>query len=185
MENLKAWRTSERKIQVSTTKCQESIKFFRAKYTAVNTDREKHNFGTNTNETKLVKPNIYRRYVSDEKPSAAALSSHSRHKANTGSRQSTQSAKQTGRAEDLRQSSSFLFLIISLLLLQHTKTKMDLSESFFNKASLGFISVSFVPCSVISYYSPRTKLDSYSTLKLFLQINKKKIPHFKYIGKIW
>lgn len=175
MENLKAWRTSERKIQVSTTECQESIEFFRVKHTAVNTDREKHNSGTNTNETKLVKPKIYRRYVSDEKPSAKTLSSHSRQKANTGSRQSTQFAKQTERAKDLRQSPSFLFLIISLLFLQHMKTKMDLSESFFNnKASLGFISVSFVLCSVISYYSPRTKLYSHPTLKLFLQINKRK-----------
>lgn len=176
MENLRTWRTSERKIQVSTTKCQESIKFLHAKYTAVNTNREKRNFGTNTNKTKLVKPKIYRRYVSDEKPSAEALSSHSRQKANTGSRQSTQFAKQTERAEDLRQSSSFLFLIISLLFLQHMKTKLDLSESFFNnKASLGFIFVSFVLCSVISCYSHRTKLYSHLALKLFLQINKKKI----------
>lgn len=65
-------------------------------------------------------------------------------------------------------------------------TKLDLSESFFNnKASLGFISVSFVLCSVISYYSPRTKLYSHPPLKLFLQTNKLKtsLLHFRCTGK--
>jgi len=94
IETLKARRTPDRKIQVSTRKCWESLKFLCTKYTAVNTNREQHSFGTHTNETKLVKPKIYRRYLSDEKPSEEPLGSHGRKKANTSSRQSTQFAKQ-------------------------------------------------------------------------------------------
>lgn len=122
IENLKARGASDRKIQVSTRKCQESIKFLCTKYTAVNTNREKKSSGTNTNETKLVKPKIYRRYLSDEKPSEEPLGSHSRKKANTGSRQSTQFAKQIVREPKTSESSSFLFLIISPFFLQHMKT---------------------------------------------------------------
>lgn len=80
LNHNKARRTSDRKIQVSARKCQESIKFHCTRYTAVNTNREKHNSGINTNENGLVKPQIYRRYLSDEKPSEEPLSSHSRKK---------------------------------------------------------------------------------------------------------
>lgn len=125
IDNLKARRTSNRKIQVSTRKRQESIKLLCTKYTAVNTNRDKHSFGTNTNETKLVKPKIYRRYLSDEKPSEEPLGSHSRKKANTGSRQSTQFAKQTARELRTSESSSFLFLIISPFFLQHMKNQLS------------------------------------------------------------